>query len=287
MLQTRMIPAATSRSRWCGLLLPLSLWCAATGGQSQSAVPSKPSTPILIELFTSEGCSSCPPADAWLKQIDVSQPIPGAQAIVLSEHVDYWNHDGWKDPYSSSFFTERQDAYVHALGGSSPYTPEMIVDGATELHLENQAQVAQAFQKAAQAQQLPVSISALSVDGGSRSTLRAHIDADGTGARHSAEVFAAIALNHAESQVLRGENGGRRLTHAAVALDLVHIGRLEKGKAFSQDFQTKLKPGLDPKNLRLVVFVQEAGPGSIVGAAFREVSPSPASATAALQKSGQ
>jgi len=271
MLQARMIPAVISRAQWRGLLLPLSLLCAASAGQSQSTVPSKSATPILIELFTSEGCSSCPPADAWLKQIDVSQPIPGAQAIVLSEHVDYWNHDGWKDPYSSSFFTERQDAYVHALGGSSPYTPEMIVDGATELHLENQAQVAQAFQKAAQAQQLPVSISALSVDGDSPSTLRAHIDADGTTARHSADVYAAIALNHAESQVLRGENGGRRLTHAAVALDLVHIGRLEKGRAFSQDFQAKLKPGVDPKNLRLVVFVQEAGPGSIVGAALREV----------------
>jgi hypothetical protein len=135
-----MIPAVMSRARWRGLLLPLSLLCAASAGQTQSTVPSKSLTPILIELFTSEGCSSCPPADAWLKQIDVSQPIHDAQAIVLSEHVDYWNHDGWKDPYSSSFFTERQDAYVHALGGSSPYTPEMIVDGATELHLENQAQ---------------------------------------------------------------------------------------------------------------------------------------------------
>jgi hypothetical protein len=256
------------------LSLFLLVVCLPAPGRPQSAVPPKSANPILIELFTSEGCSSCPPADAWLKQIDTSQPIPGAQAIVLSEHVDYWNHDGWKDPYSSSFFTERQDAYVHALGGSSPYTPEMIVDGATELHLENQAQVAQAFQKAAQAQQLPVSISALSIDGDSPSTLRAHIDADGTAARHSADVYAVVALNHAESQVLRGENGGRRLTHAAVALDIVHVGRLEKGKPFSQDFQAKLKPGLDPKNLRLVVFVQEAGPGSVVGAALREVSDS-------------
>jgi hypothetical protein len=248
----------------------LFLFRATCEAQIRTAAAPKSATPILIELFTSEGCSSCPPADAWLKQIDVSQPIPGAQAIVLSEHVDYWNHDGWKDPYSSSFFTDRQNAYVHALGSSSPYTPEMIVDGATELHLENQAQVAQAFQKAAQALLLPVSIGALSVDGDSPSTLRAHIDADGTAARHGADVYAAIALNHAESQVLRGENGGRRLTHAAVALDLVRIGRLEKGKTFSQDFQTKLKPRLDPKNLRLIVFVQETGPGNIVGAALRE-----------------
>jgi hypothetical protein len=255
------------------LLLSLVLHLLRTNSTAQSRIasPPRPATPILIELFTSEGCSSCPPADAWLKQIDVSQPIAGAQAIVLSEHVDYWNHDGWKDPYSSSFFTERQDAYVRALGGSSPYTPEMIVDGATELHLENQAQVTQAFQKAAQTRQLPVSIGALSVEGSSPSILRAHIDADGTAAWHSADVYAAIALNHAESQVLRGENEGRRLAHAAVALNLVHVGKLEKGKPFSQDFQAKLPPGLDPKNLRLVVFVQESGPGSVVGAALREV----------------
>jgi hypothetical protein len=252
-------------------LLSLLLVFMMSPGHSQSAAAPPTATPILIELFTSEGCSSCPPADAWLKQIDASQPIPGARAIVLSEHVDYWNHDGWKDPYSSSFFTDRQSAYVHALGGSSPYTPEMIVDGATELHLENQAQVAQAFQRAAQAQQLPVGISALRIDGDSPSVLSAHIDADGAQARHNAEVYAVIALNHAESQVLRGENGGRRLTHAAVALDVVHVGRLEKGKSFSQSFQARLKPGLDPKNLRLVVFVQESGPGSVVGAAMREV----------------
>jgi len=265
----------------------LLLLCGSIPGSAQSAAAPKSATPILIELFTSEGCSSCPPADAWLKQIDVSQPIPGAQAIVLSEHVDYWNHDGWRDPYSSSFFTDRQSAYVHAIGSSSPYTPEMIVDGATELHLENQAQVAQAFQKAAQAQQLPVAIGAISIEGDSQSVLHAHIDADGTAARHSADVYAVIALDHAESQVLRGENGGRRLTHAAVALDLMRVGRLEKGKPFSQDFQTKLRPGLDPKNLRLVVFVQESGPGSVVGAALREIGASTKSVSRVPQNAGQ
>jgi hypothetical protein len=263
-----------SRASLSLLLLPLLLIRAAGAAQPKSADAAATVTPILIELFTSEGCSSCPPADAWLKQIDVSQPIPGAQAIVLSEHVDYWNHDGWKDPYSSSFFTDRQSAYVRTLGGSSPYTPQMILNGATELQLSNQAQVARAFKKAASAQQLPVSISALSVGGDSQPVLHAHIDADGSASKRNADVYAVVALDHAESEVLHGENGGRHLTHAAVALDLVRIGKLERGKPFSQDFQTKLKPGLDPKNLRLIVFVQESGPGEVLGAALKEVSSS-------------
>ena len=262
-----------SRANLSLLLLPLIMLRTAGAAQPKSADAAVTATPILIELFTSEGCSSCPPADAWLKQIDVSQPIPGAQAIVLSEHVDYWNHDGWKDPYSSAFFTDRQSAYVRTLGGSSPYTPQMIVNGVTELQLSNQAQVSQAFKRAASTQQLPVSISALSIGGDSSAVLHAHIDADGTASKRNADVYAVVALDHAESEVLHGENGGRHLTHAAVALDLVRVGKLEKGKPFSQDFQTRLKPGLDPKNLRIIVFVQESGPGEVLGAALKEVSP--------------
>jgi hypothetical protein len=267
---------AMNRARYSLLLLilPVLLLCTASPGQTQSAAAVKAPTPILIELFTSEGCSSCPPADEWLKQIDASQPIPGAQAIVLSEHVDYWNHDGWTDPYSSAFFTERQNAYVRAMGGSSAYTPEMIVNGKTELQLSNQAQVGKAFLNATKAQQIPVTISALSVDGSSPTLLHAHIDIDGSASKVNGDVYAVTALDHAESQVLRGENGGHRLTHASVALDMVRIGKLEKGKPFSHDFQSKLKAGVDPKNMRLIVFVQESGPGEVLGAALKEVSES-------------
>jgi hypothetical protein len=259
-------------SRLILLLLLLILTCPSAPAQSQTAANTP--TPILIELFTSEGCSSCPPADAWLQQLDASQPIPGAQAIVLSEHVDYWNHDGWKDRFSSPSLTERQSEYVRIMGLSSPYTPQLIVDGKTELQLTSTEQVDQDLLKAVKPAQVPVSIGVVSIDGDSPATLHAHITADGAAEKHNAEIFAVIALDHAESQVLRGENGGRRLTHVAVAQEIVRIGKLEKGKTFARDYQATLKSGLDPKNLRLIVFVQESGPGQVLGAAQQKVSPS-------------
>ena len=241
--------------------------------QTQAADPPNAVTPILIELFTSEGCSSCPPADTWLQQLDHSQPIPGAQAIVLSEHVDYWNHDGWKDPYSLSLLTDRQAGYVHVLGLSSPYTPQVIVNGKDELRLNDPQQASQVLLNAAKAPQIPVSIGRISVEGNSPAVLRAHIEADGTSEKRNAEIYAAVALDHAESQVLRGENGGRRLTHTAVVEELIKIGKLERGKVFSQDFHASLKAGLDPNNLRLVVFVQEPDLGNVLGAAVKEIGP--------------
>ena len=241
---------------------------------AQAADHKNPTAPILVELFTSEGCSSCPPADAWLQHLDASQPIPGAQLIVLSEHVDYWDHDGWKDPFSSSAFTDRQSAYARVLGINSPYTPQLIVDGKTELQLSESRQISQILQNAAKAPQVTVSIGVIKVEGNSPAILRAHIDADGTASTHSSDLYAAVALDHAESQVLHGENGGRHLTHTAVVLQLIKLGKVDRGKTFTTDLNAKLKPGADTQNLRLIVFAQEPDLGSVLGAALQQVTPS-------------
>src|ERR1700730_2664543 len=125
------------------------------------------SNPILVELFTSEGCSSCPPAETLLRTLDSAQPIPGAQLIVLEEHVVYWDDQGWRDPFSSHAFTVRQTDYVKRLHlNSGPYTPQMVIDGAEAFVGSDRAHARRALAKAAKLQKVNVEISSAHVENG-------------------------------------------------------------------------------------------------------------------------
>ena len=258
---------------FCAFCLPQTENAAAIASPSlENTIVSDPVNqgdlhPILVELFTAEGCSSCPPADALLLNMDTSQPVPGAQLIVLSEHVDYWDHDGWKDPNSSHALTERQAAYVHALGLKTAYTPQIIVDGTSEMLINNSEQAVKVFRNAISEPKIPVHLGEISVDPQNSGLLRVHIDVNEED-EADADIYVAVALDRVESHVLRGENKNRHLTHVAVVQELTKMGNIEKGKSFAGDVQLKLKPGVDTKNVRIVAFVQESGPGKVLGVAM-------------------
>jgi hypothetical protein len=116
--------------------------------------------PILLELFTSEGCSSCPPADKLLGILDREQPVGGAQLIVLSEHVDYWNHDGWTDPYSSHSISQRQEEYASHLGVNDIYTPQLVIDGSRQALGSNWPATKRAIDDSLHDGKIPITVSA-------------------------------------------------------------------------------------------------------------------------------
>ena len=244
--------------------------CVTAWGWMRASKPAHAAnarTPVLVELFTSEGCSSCPPADRLLQKLD-QQPIPGAEIIVLSEHVDYWNHIGWKDPYSAHSYSERQSAYATRFDLDSVYTPQMVVDGATEFVGSDSSLAEKSFQKALRNPKIPLSLASISLD--SSNTLHARLE---TGTLESsfglakAEIYVAVALNHAESQVSAGENSGHRLVHVSVVRSLTKLGAVSQGQSFAGDAQIKLEPGSDARNLRLIAFLQEPRQGRVLGAA--------------------
>ena len=225
-------------------------------------------TPVLVELFTSEGCSDCPPADTFLQKLD-QQPVSTKELIVLSEHVDYWNHDGWTDPYSSHAFSERQDEYMQHFHLASVYTPQMVVDGATQFVGNNVKEAEKALTAPAYGMLASVQIGAVSLEG---NTVRAHIDVAAL-PEHSrkSDIIFVVALNHAESQVASGENSGRHLAHVAVVRRLEKVGTIDSKAPFSRDVSLKLEKLTDKADLRVIAFVQEPGPGRVLGAAMQRL----------------
>jgi hypothetical protein len=228
-------------------------------------------TPVLVELFTSEGCSSCPPADALLERLDRSQPVNAAELIVLSEHVDYWNDIGWRDPFSSHEYSERQSAYAARFDRGSIYTPQMVVDGHIEFVGSDERRATQAIENATKVRKIPVTISSSLSDD---KTITLHIEAGALPSSVTAEsagVFLAIADNADESQVSRGENAGRTLKHVAVLRSLTRIGAVDGTTGFSRDMKVNLN-GKDRRNLRVAVIVQETSVGRVWGAGLTRLS---------------
>ena len=229
-------------------------------------------SPVIVELFTSEGCSSCPPADAVLAQLQQTQPVAGAEVIALSEHVDYWNYIGWTDPFSSSAFSARQETYARAFGQQdNVYTPQMIVDGQTEFNGSATNKAREAIAKAAHSPKADVRLVIPETkDQKDNQKVRLNVSVKNVPPVNRgdvAEVILAITEDNLSSNVSRGENSGRKLAHTAVVREMRALGRVDPAKAFDSETTMAIAKGWKRDDLRVVVFVQERAHRSVLGAA--------------------
>lgn len=254
-------------------LLLATVWCATLFQSTGKAAVDATRAPVVVELFTSEGCSSCPPVDAFLKALETQQPIPGVQVIALEEHVDYWNHQGWADPYSSSDWTARQEEYVSRFKDKTAYTPQMVVDGETQLVGNSETEVFQAIRSAAAQPAAKVTVVAGTPDKDEQ-PISVQIGALPSSEGHeAADVWLAVTESGLGNDVKAGENAGHNVQHSAVVRWFHKIGSVNPGAsaAFTADPKVKLKSNWKRENLQIVVFVQERKSMRILGAGAARV----------------
>lgn len=212
-------------------------------------------TPVLVELFTSEGCSDCPPAERLLNEVDAKQPFAGVKAIVLEEHVTYWDQQGWRDPFSLEEMTDRQTEYRYRFGLNDVYTPQMVVDGTEQFVGSDGPALAKAMAAEATKPKEPIAITgAQFADGVATFTVHGAI-------RKDVRVVAVVAADATVSHVSNGENAGKTLHHVAVVRAL---------KEFSGDATDGRPLKVEAKGLtgpvRIVVFLVERRNAHVVGA---------------------
>lgn len=217
--------------------------------------------PVLLELFTSEGCSDCPPAERLLETFDRDQPATGVDLVVVEEHVDYWNHLGWTDPFSSPAFSARQRDYADRLHTGDVYTPQLIVDGQNAFVGNNGAKAMDAIAHAVPSVKVPLG---LTVDRSGAVHVSAPAGALGI---KKVDLFIVLAMDHGHSDVVRGENAGRSLNHVAVAYSFSKAGSWSTDAALDRDLHVKLRPG----DTRVIVFVQDPRTARILGIAHARV----------------
>ncbi len=249
-----------------GAALVLFLVVAANIGDTQqhgAAATSPRSNAVLVELFTSEGCSSCPPADELLRQVSGRNTREGQRIVGISEHVSYWDQLGWRDPYSSDRYTRRQSDYSVRFGLDSVYTPQMIVNGREQFVGSDRHALEAAFSAESQRPQIELHILSANVTGKAITFTYA---AARLPANISLELIAVLVDDSDRSQVLRGENSGRTLIHTSVARALARLGDLgeTEGKSVSLPLPTSFIANASGGH-HLVLFAQQPGPGPVWG----------------------
>jgi hypothetical protein len=245
-------------------------------GTRAKSPASASASPVVVELFTSEGCSSCPPADALLIRMAARRWPENEEIVALEEHVDYWDQLGWRDPFSSPQWTQRQESYALEFGNRGVYTPQMVVDGRTEFVGSREAEAKRVIKELAGKAKTEVSVApAKSSDDNERFAVRVG-KLVGENADDTSEVWLAITETGLHSAVTRGENAGEDLHHAAVVRTLRKIGvanARDPETSFASEVHVSFDRGWKRDNLRAVVFVQQKKNRRIVGAAETKVTP--------------
>ncbi len=215
---------------------------------------------VLLELFTSEGCSSCPPADELLAKLDRFQPVKGVELIVLSEHVDYWNRGGWVDPYSSPASTERQQRYAAQLHHEEIYTPQLVIDGRSQLVGSDWVKARAAIGFASRAHKLNVQLEPSTVVDSKTVLLTVKPDAS----MPPGDIYLAFAADTPDAQIKAGENHGRHFGHTAAVFALQKVGNVSSTSGFTKTVALPDRPRWGGIT-RTVVFVQDPETGKILG----------------------
>jgi hypothetical protein len=259
---------------------------AVSGAGQASQEPAGERVPVLVELFTSEGCSSCPPADDVLTKLVTTQPVAGAEIIALGEHVDYWDRLGWRDPFSSAAFTARQSDYAaKAFRAGSVYTPQMVVNGREEFvgsdYRAATATIARAVsastsapgrpaRKAEPRLRLSINAEHRPEQASVRVSTRVEAREGSAPVAAAADLFLAIVENGLVTEVKRGENGGRRLRHSAVVRILTSVATVDS-KPLSAETSLQFRSDWNADRSRVVAFVQERATRKVLGAATGRV----------------
>jgi hypothetical protein len=259
-------------------LLSLPLWAPRIEHSKvgRSAATEAPRRAVVLELFTSEGCSSCPPADALLARLEEQQPVAGIEIVALEEHVDYWDHQGWVDPFSSGQWTLRQQSYAAALSDHGVYTPELVVDGHIGFVGSHETEARRAIAAAQSQPAANIQLEPAKSEKRDHPSFKVTIASmQNPQAGDTVEVWLAITERGLHSAVTRGENAGEDLHHAPVVRWLHKVGAVDRNAppAFSSQVEAKLDSNWNRANLRAVAFVQEKRTRHILGAATVRIEP--------------
>lgn len=224
----------------------------------------RPTGAVLVELFTSQGCSSCPPADRLLGQLPSS--VDGVEVLPLSFHVDYWDDLGWRDPYSSAEWTARQRRYSSVVAGGRVYTPQLVVQGAADVLGSDRDDAVEAIRAAARAERggRIEARATESATGNQRLSVAVEAEIDGAA---RADALVALVESGLSTKVARGENGGRALANQFVVRRLVKAFALERGGVRRGEVHLDLDPAWRRDRLAVTVFLQDPASLRVLAAA--------------------